>query len=52
MADEGTGRAGELGKKAPMCVLSKMLLFLHVQTSLGDTLHEYLENVGITYSEN
>ena len=54
MADERNGRAGELGEKVVhTCLLSKILLVLHVQTSSGDPVGQCeLENVGIAYSEN
>ena len=54
MADEGSVRAGQLGREVVhTCLLSKILLVLHVQTSLGHTVGQCeLENVGIAYSEN
>ena len=52
MADERKCRVGEVRwKVVHACLLSKMLLFLLIQTSLGDTVDEYeLESVDITYS--
>ena len=52
MADERNCRAGEVRRKAVHKDLpSRLLLSLHVQTSLGDTLGQYeVENVHITCS--